>query len=195
MTWSSHAIPVAYCSCSSLREVLAHHPHAQPLAIEGQKKGGRTIFGSRRLLDVGNRRGDLDGDNVAGLAWVPEFRYGLRILPKVSSRRVASHSVGAPYNSPIHISSRNKSPARTGEYAWNQDCSCNVATTLTTSFKERSSPKPRLRRAWIRCQPFGRASANALSADGSPAECGLRTNVIPRSAMRWLRLTFAITEV
>src|SRR6202047_366517 len=108
MTWSSHAIPVADCSCSSLREVLAHHPHAQPLAIEGQKKGSRTIFGSRRLLDVGNRRGDLDGDNVAGLVWVPEFRYGLRILPKVSSRRVASHSVGAPYNSPIHISSRNK---------------------------------------------------------------------------------------
>src|ERR1700682_2712616 len=85
MTWSSHAIPVAYCSCSCLREVLAHHPHAQPLAIEGQKKGRRTIFGSRRLLDVGNRRGDLDGDNVAGLVWVPEFRYALRILPEVPS--------------------------------------------------------------------------------------------------------------
>jgi hypothetical protein len=59
--------------------------NAQPLAIEGQKKGGRTIFGSRRLLDVGNRRGDLDGDNVAGLVWVPEFRYGLRILPEFPS--------------------------------------------------------------------------------------------------------------
>jgi len=77
MTWRSHAIPVADCSCFCLLELLAHHPHAQSLAIEGQKKGGRTIFGSRRLLDVGNRRGDLDGDNVAVLVWIPECRYGL----------------------------------------------------------------------------------------------------------------------
>ena len=55
--------------------------HAQSLAIEGQKENGGTIYGSRRLLDVGNRRGDLNGDNVASLVWVPEFRYGLRILP------------------------------------------------------------------------------------------------------------------
>jgi hypothetical protein len=62
---------------SLILESLAHHSHAQPLAIEGQKKGSGTIFSSRRLLDVGNRRGNLDGNNVAGLVWVPEFRYGL----------------------------------------------------------------------------------------------------------------------
>ena len=68
-------------------ESLAHHSHAQPLAIEGQKKNGGTIYSSRRLLDVGNRRGNFDGNNVADLVWVPEFRYGLRILPEVSSRQ------------------------------------------------------------------------------------------------------------
>ena len=47
------------------------------MAIEGQKKNGGTIYSSRRLLDVGNRRGNFDGDNVADLVWVPEFRYGL----------------------------------------------------------------------------------------------------------------------
>jgi hypothetical protein len=31
--------------------------------------------------------------------------------------------------------------------------------------------------------PIPRASANALGAGGSPAECGLRTNVTPQSAM------------
>ena len=59
--------------------------HAQPLAIEREKKNGGAIYSSRRLLDVGNRRGDFDGDNVAGLVWVPEFRYGLRI-PFVGQR-------------------------------------------------------------------------------------------------------------
>ena len=57
--------------------LLAHHSHAQPLAIEGQKKGSGTIFSSRRLLDVGNRRGDFDWHNAAGPVRVPKFRYGL----------------------------------------------------------------------------------------------------------------------
>ena len=57
------------------------------MAIEGQKKNGGTIYGSRKLLDLGNRRGDFDGNNVAGLVWVPEFRYGL----SDSSSLVASH--------------------------------------------------------------------------------------------------------
>jgi hypothetical protein len=60
-------------------ESLAHHSHAQPLAIEGQKKGSGTIFSSRRRLDVGNRRGDFDWHNVAGPVWIPKFRYGLRM--------------------------------------------------------------------------------------------------------------------
>jgi hypothetical protein len=76
MTWSSRATEWHNCSRSDF-ESLAHHSHAQPLAIEGQKKNGGTIFSSRRLLDVGDRRGDFDGHNVAGLVWVPEFRYGL----------------------------------------------------------------------------------------------------------------------
>jgi hypothetical protein len=60
------------CSRSDFKS-LAHHSHAQPLAIEGQKKNGGPIYSSRRLLDVGNRRGDFDGHDVAGPVWVPEF--------------------------------------------------------------------------------------------------------------------------
>jgi len=47
------------------------------LAIEGQKKGGGTIFGPRRLLDVGNSGSDFDGNNVAVLVWVLECRHAL----------------------------------------------------------------------------------------------------------------------
>jgi hypothetical protein len=76
MTRSSRPPKWRECSRSEF-ESLAHHSHAQPLAIEGQKKGGRPIFSSPRLLDFGNLGGDLDGPNVAGLVWVPEFRGGL----------------------------------------------------------------------------------------------------------------------
>jgi hypothetical protein len=51
-------------------ELLARHSHAQPLAIEGQKKNGGTIYGSRRSLDLGNRRRNLDGNDVVGLTWI-----------------------------------------------------------------------------------------------------------------------------
>jgi len=47
------------------------------MAIEGQKKGGRTIFGSRGPLDVGNSGSDFDGNNVAVLVWISECRQAL----------------------------------------------------------------------------------------------------------------------
>ena len=57
--------------------LLPYHPHAQLFADTGQKKGGGKIHDSRRLLDVGNHRGSLDGDNVAVLVWVSECRHAL----------------------------------------------------------------------------------------------------------------------
>jgi hypothetical protein len=100
------------CSRSDF-ESLAHHSHAQPLAIEGQKKNGGTIYSSRRLMDVGNRRGDFDGPNVAGPVWIPEFRYGLRIPPGQSLKVLAcigpvpkeggGNRLRPPYAGIIHV--------------------------------------------------------------------------------------------
>ena len=59
-------------------EPLAHNSHAQPFADKGQKKSGGQIHNSRRFLDVGPGRSDLDGDNVAVPVWVSECRHALR---------------------------------------------------------------------------------------------------------------------
>jgi hypothetical protein len=98
-----------HCSGSDFKS-LAHHSHAQPLAIEGQKKNGGTIYSLRRLLDVGNSWCDLDGNNAAVLIRIFERRHALTdlfwpVFPAVLAPTTGPASSQTGSNRPSRLSS------------------------------------------------------------------------------------------